>query len=87
MEDKACGCPVVSFGSTSLLDIVDHCKNGYLARPFESSDLARGIQWVLEDEGPYKKLCAAARQKAEKKYDLKKVASQYKKLYRDLLGR
>jgi len=86
-EAFACGCPVVSFGSTGLLDIVYHCKNGYLARPFESSDLARGIQWVLEDESRYKKLCAAARQKAEKKYDLKKVASQYKKLYRDLLGR
>lgn len=86
-EAMACGCPVVAFGTTGLLDIVDHLENGYLARPFESSDLARGIQWVLEDEGRYKKLCAAARQKAEKEYDLQKVASQYKYLYLNLMGR
>jgi len=41
-ESMSCGIPVVAFGSTGLLDIVDHKVNGYLAKPFESDDLALG---------------------------------------------
>ncbi|NLO17471.1 MAG: glycosyltransferase, partial [Arcobacter butzleri] len=47
MESLACGVPVVAFGATGLLDIVDHQTNGYLAEPFESEDMACGIEWVL----------------------------------------
>ena len=45
-ESMACGTPVVAFGATGLLDIVDHKVNGYLAKPFESEDLANGIEYI-----------------------------------------
>lgn len=85
-EAFACGCPVVSFGSTGLLDIVDHCKNGYLARPFDSGDLARGIQWVFEDENRRKMLSVHARKKAEQEYAVEVQVERYLKLYKEVIG-
>ena len=81
-----CGCPVVSFGATGLLDIVDHCKNGYLANPFDASDLATGINWILSDENRHKELCVKAREKAVACFDIKKVARQYAELYGEIIG-
>lgn len=48
-EAMACGTPVVCFGTTGLLDIVDHKVNGFTARPYDSVDLGAGICWVLEN--------------------------------------
>ena len=79
-EAMACSTPVVAFGATGLLDIVDHKENGYLAKPFESKDLAKGIEWVLNSES-YDKLCVNAREKVIKEFDSKVVAKKYIKLY------
>lgn len=84
-EAFACGCPVVSFRTTGLLDIVDHLENGYLARPFEPSDLAAGINWVLSDDNRHKELCIKAREKAVACFDIEKVAVQYADLYESIV--
>jgi Glycosyltransferase len=85
-ESMSCGTPVVSFGATGLLDIVDHKLNGYLAKPFDTSDLAAGINWVLSDENRHKELYINARGKAVAYFDIEKVAGQYAELYREVLG-
>ena len=84
-ESLACGTPVVAFGNAGLLDIVEHQKNGYLAKPFETEDLAYGIKWVLEDDSRWKKLSENARGKVIKEFDLIKVAKRYTDLYKDVL--
>lgn len=84
-ESLACGTPVVAFDATGLLDIVEHKKNGYLARPFEIDDFAQGIQWVLEDEERAMKMSASAREKARREYDLSRQVRQYVTLYEDIL--
>jgi len=71
---------------TGLLDIVDHQINGYLAKPFDTSDLSAGIDWVLSDDKRHKDLCIKAREKAVACFDIKKVAGQYAELYREVLG-
>jgi len=86
MEALACGTPVVAFGATGLLDIVDHQQNGYLARPFDTDDLARGIAWVLDDDERRKALSHKARQKVEKEFDIRLVAQRYLDLYNDILN-
>lgn len=64
-----------------------HGINNYLAKPFDTSDFAAGINWVLSDENRHKELCIKAREKVVAPFDIKKIASQYKKLYQDLLNR
>lgn len=86
-ESLACGTPVVAFNTGGLPDMIAHKDNGYLADCYQPEDLARGIQWVLEDEVQHKKLCAASRKKAEKDYDILKVSAQYQDLYNNLLSR
>ena len=83
-EAMACGTPVVAFASTGLLDIIDHQKSGYLARPFESEDLANGIEWVLNAPN-YDELCQNARKKVLKEFDSRTVAKRYIDLYKEIL--
>lgn len=68
IEAIACGTPVVAFNIGGLPDIVAYEKNGYLAQAFDSQDLARGIQWVLEDVQRHAQLCAQARADAVRKW-------------------
>jgi glycosyltransferase involved in cell wall biosynthesis len=85
-ESLACGTPVVAFNATGLQDIVEHQKNGYLAQPYQSEELARGLVWVLENKERYQKLCDRARQKAEQQFSLDMQARRYESLYRTLLS-
>jgi glycosyltransferase involved in cell wall biosynthesis len=95
VEAIACGTPVVAFNTCGLPDIVDHQQNGYLAAPFEVTDLARGIEWVLsrkKDGGVnglsgYDTLCQNARQKAERLFAPATIAHQYVEVYKRALGR
>ncbi len=84
-ESLACGTPVVCFDATGPRDIVDHKVNGYRARPFEHSDLAAGITWVLADRERHRQLCLEARKKAETSFDINRIAIQYAELYQTLL--
>jgi len=83
-ESMGCGTPVVAFGATGLLDIVDHRVNGYLAKPFDTNDLAQGIDWVLNAEN-YSELCKNAQDKVLKEFDSKVVANKYIELYEKIL--
>ena len=84
-ESLACGTPVVAFGNTGLSDIVEHQKNGYLAKPFDTGDLACGIKWVLEDDKRWKKLSENAREKVVNEFDIIRVAKRYTDLYKEIL--
>ena len=60
-------------------DMLDHKLNGYLAKLYDTSDLATDINWVLS-ENSHKELCAKAREKAVACFDIKKVTGQYAEL-------
>ena len=83
-ESMACSTPVVAFGATGILDIVDHQINGYLAKPFDTKDFSRGIDWVLNAEN-YSGLCESARDKVLKEFDSSVVAKKYIALYKKIL--
>lgn len=85
MESLACGTPVVAFNTGGIPDMVEHRINGYLAKPFDTADLANGIKWVLDVQERNNKLGAAAREKAVKKYSLERQARHYLRLYDELL--
>ena len=66
--------------------MIEHQINGYLAKPFDTSDLAAGINWVLSDENRHKELCINARERAVACFDIETIARQYAELYREVLG-
>lgn len=86
-EAMACGTPVVAFAATGLLDIVTHQHNGYLAKPYESMDLALGIEWVLSRD-----LCEShmlsdnARQTATARFSIESMTASYIDLFNDVIG-
>lgn len=84
-ESLACGTPVVAFNATGLKDIVDHQVNGYLAKPYEVDDFAKGIAWVLENEERLRKLSYNAREKAEREFTQELQAKRYVKLYNEIM--
>ncbi len=86
VESLACGTPAVAFDIGGMPDMIEHKINGYLAKPFDTSDLAAGIDWVLSDDKRHKDMCIKARDKAVACFDIKKVARQYAELYGEIIG-
>ncbi len=84
MESLACGTPVVGFDIGGNSDMIEHQRNGYLAKPFESKDLAYGIEWVLNAPN-YDEICINAREKVVREFDSKVVAGKYIKLYEEAI--
>jgi len=85
VESLACGTPVVAFDIGGMPDMIDHQINGYLAKPFDVSDLVAGIDCVLSNENHHKELCINAREKAVACFDIKKVAMHYADLYESIV--
>jgi glycosyltransferase involved in cell wall biosynthesis len=86
MESLLCGTPVVAFDVGGNRDLVEHLVNGYLAQPFNSMDLARGMEWVLENEERRMVLGRNGRRKIEYQFCTDRVAEQYIQLYEKALS-
>jgi glycosyltransferase involved in cell wall biosynthesis len=65
---------------------VDHLLNGYLAKPFETDDLAHGINWILEDKARYKQLSHNAHMKVLNQFDITQVAGRVMGVYEKTLS-
>lgn len=50
LESLHCGTPVVAFNVGGIPDMIDHKKNGYLAKYRDAEDLAVGIRFCLENK-------------------------------------
>ncbi|MFC1704688.1 glycosyltransferase [Candidatus Omnitrophota bacterium] len=85
LEAMSCGLPCAAFNIGGIPDMVEHKHTGYLAQPFESTDLAHGINWVLSDSARMKSLSRAVRKKVENEFSLDLEAQRYIKLYEKLL--
>ena len=77
-EAMRCGTPCVGFNAGGIPEMIDHTKNGYVARYRDAEDLADGILYVLSHD-----LREAACRKAARDYDEQSVALQYIKLYQN----
>ena len=85
MESLACGTLVVAFDVGGNSDLIDHKKNGYLAKPLDSTDLANGINWIIEN-GEKFNLSENARNKVSTCFESKKVAKLYIKVYEEIIS-
>lgn len=81
-EAMSCGTPVVAFRCTGIQDVVEE-DCGYLASPYSAEDLARGIQYCI-DNNTGNILGKAARESAIRRFAVDVVSKQYTQLYRTL---
>ena len=87
IEAMACGVPCVAFNVGGMPDIVHPGRNGYLAAPFATDDLARGIVSVLEAGAGYARLAAEARLTVEREFSAALQARRFAALYEEVLCR
>ncbi len=83
MESLACGTPCIAFNIGGMPDMIEHKKNGYLARPYDSDDLANGIKWVLGNDSRWVALSLRAREKTEQEFEILKVSNRYREIYKE----
>ena len=81
MEALACGTPCVGFDVGGIPEMIDHKKNGYVARYKDSADFAEGIKWVLTSD--HDTLSTKAREKVMNNYTEDIVAKKYIEVYED----
>lgn len=84
LEAFACGTPCVAFDTGGLSELVRHGQTGYLARPFDTENLARGIAWILDDDDRRQRISAHMRRMVETHFSLDIVSRRYAELYRQV---
>lgn len=83
IEAQACGCIPVSFGNSGQSDIIEHLKNGYLAKYLSAEDLAEGIIWAIDNREYITQ--GFLRDSVKDKYGISTVAEAYSRLYKTLI--
>ncbi len=81
MEALSCGTPVAAFDTGGMKDMIDHKVNGYLAKPFDTDDLAEGIRFCLAND-----LRKPARDRVVSRFSYDVIGKQYIKLYGETLA-
>jgi glycosyltransferase involved in cell wall biosynthesis len=84
-EAMACGTPTVIFDKIGSVDIVSHKIDGYIASNSDTSDLANGIDWILNYK-KYKILSKKSKKKIQDKFSFDKIGNDYKNLYKKILN-
>ncbi|MDE7154635.1 MAG: glycosyltransferase [Muribaculaceae bacterium] len=83
IEGQASGALAVSFGEGGQDDIIEHKKNGYIARYLDTKDLAEGIEWALSQNQDVDALHESVRER----FGSEAVARRYIELFNRMLHR
>lgn len=81
-EAMACGVPVAAFDIGGMSDMIEHGKNGYLARAFDCGKLAEGIGFCAENR---ERLGGYAAESVRQKFSFATVGMQYRSLCEGLI--
>ncbi|MDR1893709.1 MAG: glycosyltransferase, partial [Spirochaetales bacterium] len=82
LEALFCGIPVAAFRTGGIPDIVEHKKTGYLAEPYDTGDLYRGILYCLDN---YEELSRSSVKKAAGDFNSRDTVNKHIKLYEEAL--
>jgi glycosyltransferase involved in cell wall biosynthesis len=78
VESLACGTPVIAYGRGSIPEIIHHGENGYIVEDIEQAVEAVAAVRSLER--------SACREDAEKRFSSARMASDYVRVYQDILN-
>lgn len=82
LESICCGTPVAAFDVGGIPDIVEHKRNGYLAKPYDVQDLAKGIEYVFQNRN---ELAKNAIEKSLRDFDSDKTVGKYIEVYKNAI--
>ena len=85
IEAMACGTPVVGFDTGGIPEQIIHLQTGYVAQLHSADDLAKGIQFILENVD-YEQLSQNNRRIIEQRNAPEPVVKQFLQLYNKLLS-
>lgn len=85
LESLSCGVPVVAFPVGGIPEMIDHEKNGFLATPYSSDNLAHYIDIILKNDSLRRSMSIYARKKIVELFSMPVIAEKYISLYNDIL--
>lgn len=83
-ESLSCETPVLAFDNSGIKEVVEHKIDGYLAEYKSSTDLAAGINWIL-DHNPDNEMGKKGRKKITEFFNEDLIANNHIKLYKKLI--
>lgn len=88
VESLLCGTPVVGFDVGNVAELVRHGESGYVARPGDLADFARGLDWALSRAGTPQALQGglAGHACARAHNDPAQAAARHVALYRQIIA-
>ncbi len=81
MEASACGTPCIIFENTGATDYVKHLETGYISKYLDVEDFAKGINFLMSDEGSYKKISHNCREHILKNFNDEKISKKLIDIY------
>lgn len=85
LEASAASLPIVTTDSVGCKDTVEEGKNGFKVAPHSPQALAKALETLIENKDLREKMGEYSRQKAEREYDVEKVAQKHLEIYESLL--
>lgn len=85
-EAMACGLPVVASDCSSVPELVDHGKGGFLCPVGDVSAFAEKINLLADSPGLRKEMGEYNRAKVEKMFTVERMVREYKALFEEVLG-
>ena len=82
MESLSCGLPVVAFDIGGNGDLIIHKITGYLAKEKDHVDMAKGIEWVIDNSN---ELGENSRKLVNDRFSYNVVSRKYLDLYKNIL--
>ena len=83
-ESTCCGIPCVGFDVGGMPDMITHQQTGYLAEPYDTEDLAKGIAWAVENSSA--DLSEKVRSAALVRHEPRVVVEQYIDFYQESMA-
>jgi len=85
-EAMACGLPVVASNCSSIPELVDHGKGGFLCPVGDVDAFAERINFLADSPRLRREMGEYNRAKVEKMFTLERMVNEYKTLFEEMLG-
>ena len=84
LEAQSCGKPIIAFNTGGISDIIDHKKNGYLIKPFNTLDFSKKLNFLLVNKKVRLSFGKNAYKKALNSWSPKIIRKKYSNLFNNL---